>query len=74
MQTDGERRKGLIARLQDRRRERAIRTGDSPERAGERVRAGQYDQSPVAGQDSGAVAERALGLGGGPERKKHSSP
>ena len=74
MQTEGEPRKGLVARLRDRRRERAARTGDSPERAGERVRAGQFDQSPVEGQDSGAVAERALGLGGGPGRKKHSSP
>jgi hypothetical protein len=74
MQTEREPRKGLIARLQDRRRERAARTGDSPERAAEHVRAGQYDQSPVEGQDSGAVAERIVGLGGGPERKKHSSP
>jgi len=74
MQAEGEPRKSLIARLRNRRRERAIRTGDSPERAGERVRAGRYGQSPVEGQDSGAVAERALGLGGGPERKKRSSP
>jgi hypothetical protein len=74
MHTEGEPRKGLIARLQARRRERAARTGDSPERAAERVRAGQYDPSPVEGQDSGAVVERAVGLGGGTERKKHSSP
>lgn len=74
MQTIGESSKALFARLRDRRRERAARTGDSPERASERVRAGQYDQSPVEGQDSGAVVESALGLGSGRERKKHSSP
>jgi hypothetical protein len=73
MQTRGTARKGLIARLRDRRRERASRTADSPERASERARAGQYAQSPVEGQGSGAVVESALGLGSGRERKQHSS-
>ena len=74
MQTKGESRRSLFARLRDRRRERAARTGDSPERAAERVRAGQYDPSPVDGQDSGAVVESAIGLGSGQERKQHSKP
>ena len=71
MQAGGDQRKGLLARWNDRRRERAARTGDSPERASERLRAGQYSSSPVTGQDSGAVVEQALGLGG-KERKQHS--
>jgi hypothetical protein len=58
MQAGGKPRKGLFARLKHRRGERAARTGDSPEHAAERVRAGQYRQSPVEGEDSGAVVER----------------
>jgi hypothetical protein len=66
--------KGVFARLKDWRRERAARTGDSPERASERVRAGQYPRSPLEGQDSGAVVERAMGLGLDQPRKQHSDP
>jgi hypothetical protein len=74
MQAGGKPRKGLFARLKHRRGERAARTGDSPEHAAERVRAGQYRQSPVEGEDSGAVVERALGLGDSRGRKQHSDP
>jgi hypothetical protein len=65
---------GLLARLKNWRGERAARTGDSPERASERVRAGQYPRSPVEGQDSGAVVERAMGLGFDQPRKQHADP
>jgi hypothetical protein len=74
MQAGDEPRKGLLAKFKARRRQRAARTGDSPERASERVRAGQYSHSPVEGENSGAVVERALGLGDSGGRKQHSDP
>jgi hypothetical protein len=74
MQAGEEPPKGLLARWKNRRRERAAQTGDSPERASERMRAGQYPPSPVEGQDSGAVVERAMGLGLDQPRKQHSDP